>query len=512
MTGATSVDMARPNPTGQGGWLTDKAWISILEMSRNIPAFNGFDKDFEKNLSDWERVYNSPKPQSLKEIWPGNWQDLTLFRRLLVLRILRPDKIIPAIVKLVKKDKELGKKYTSPPPFDLAKSFSDSTNKTPVIFVLSPGADPMTELQKLSVIKNVKWASLSLGQGQSEKAKEAILLAQEQGTWVVLQNCHLAPSFMPILDGIIEQIVEDKGSSFRIWLTSMPSEKFPVSILQNGIKITNEPPKGLRNNILGSYLGIDEPTFNECSKPVAVRRLMWGLCFFNALIIERRKFGPLGWNIPYEFSASDLRISQAQLYDFLKNYESIPFEALKYMVAEANYGGRVTDPMDRRCINMILSDFYTSDALKDGYKYCESGKYFIPADGPISSYVEFIRNEMPQADVTEVFGLHENADITSAINETNALLGTALSLMPRKAGGAGKSQEEILNDIANNILQKLPKNFDVDEAAKKHPIMYNESMNTVLQQELLRFNKLLTEVRSSLINIGKAIKGEVVMS
>jgi dynein heavy chain len=114
--------------------------------------------------------------------------------------------------------------------------------------------------------------------------------------------------------------------------------------------------------------------------------------------------------------------------------------------------------------------------------------------------------------VTEVFGLHENADITSAINETNALLGTALSLMPRKAGGAGKSQEEILNDIANNILQKLPKNFDVDEAAKKHPIMYNESMNTVLQQELLRFNKLLTEVRSSLINIGKAIKGEVVMS
>jgi dynein heavy chain len=63
-----------------------------------------------------------------------------------VIRIIRPDKVISAITKLVKNDKELGKKYTSPPPFDLAKSFSDSTNKTPVIFVLSPGADPMTEL------------------------------------------------------------------------------------------------------------------------------------------------------------------------------------------------------------------------------------------------------------------------------------------------------------------------------------------------------------------------------
>ena len=175
----------------------------------------------------------------------------------------------------------------------------------------------------------------------------------------------------------------------------MPSEKFPVSILQNGIKITNEPPKGLRNNILGSYLGIDETEFESCSKPIALKRLMWGLCFFNALIIERRKYGPLGWNIPYEFSASDLRISQAQLYMFLNYYQEIPFEALKYMVAEANYGGRVTDPMDRRCINLILSDFYTSDVLKDGYKYSESGKYFIPPDGPLSSYIEFIKNEMP---------------------------------------------------------------------------------------------------------------------
>ena len=197
---------------------------------------------------------------------------------------------------------------------------------------------------------------------------------------------------------------------------------------------------------------------------------------------------------------------------FLNYYQEIPFEALKYMVAEANYGGRVTDPMDRRAINLILSDFYTADVLKDGYKYSESGKYYVPPDGPLSSYMDFIKSELPTVDLTEVFGLHDNADITSAINETNQLLGTALSLMPRKAGGAGKSQEEMLQDIAKGILEKLPLNFDIDAAAKKHPIMYNESMNTVLQQELLRFNKLLSEVRSSLINIGKAIKGEVVMS
>ena len=88
---------------------------------------------------------------------------------------------------------------------------------------------------------------------------------------------------MPTLDGMIEEIVEEKGNRFRIWLTSMPSDKFPVTILQNGVKATIEPPKGLKNNILRSYLAIDSTDFESCSKPAAYKALMWGLCFFNAL-------------------------------------------------------------------------------------------------------------------------------------------------------------------------------------------------------------------------------------
>jgi len=145
------------------------------------------------------------------------------------------------------------------------------------------------------------------------------------GTWVVLQNCHLAPSFMPTLDALFEEVVPNPESSFRIWMTTEPSDKFPVTIVQNAVKMTSEPPKGIQQNMIKSYRSITDKEFVDCSKPVAFRRLLWGLCFFNAVILERKKFGPLGWNKAYEFSASDLSISLKQLIQFLDFYDEIPF-------------------------------------------------------------------------------------------------------------------------------------------------------------------------------------------
>lgn len=233
LTGGVSLENPYPNPASE--WLSEKSWSEIVRAS-NLKNLGEFKKSFESNVTEWKNFYDITNPA--QESFPSPYQNIKGLTRLVLLRCIRPDKIVPAVQSYVVE--EMGPKYLEPPQFNLEESYNDSNCCSPLVFILSPGSDPMASLVKFAADKGISKTSLmtiSLGQGQGPIASQMINTALETGQWVVLQNCHLSASWMRELDRICDEVIvpETANEEFRLWLTSYPSRDFPVAILQNGL-------------------------------------------------------------------------------------------------------------------------------------------------------------------------------------------------------------------------------------------------------------------------------------
>ncbi|GLG96114.1 Dynein heavy chain, cytoplasmic-like Protein [Gryllus bimaculatus] len=501
------------NPASE--WLSEKAWLEIQSLEL-LPSFKNFITDFTTYKNDFKRLFDSQAPHEERLI--QQWENkLNHFQRLLVLKSLRPDKVMNALQNYIAHF--MGQRFIEPQTSDVSEIFGDSSNTIPLIFILSPGTDPASELYKFATKMNftTKLFVISLGQGQGPRAEAMMDESMDHGYWVFFQNCHLAPSWMPRLEYLIENIdVSKTHKDFRVWLTSSPSPDFPVPVLQNSSKMTIEPPRGIKANMIRSYTtevtDMKEFFESEDIKLPAFKSLLFALCLFHGACIERRKFGPLGFNIAYEFTSGDLRICISQLKMFILEYDDVPFKVLSYTAGQINYGGRVTDDWDRRCIMNILSDYYDSKVMQPEYKFDKAGAYCQqPSDITLEGCLNYLKT-LPLNDDPDIFGLHANADISCAQQETIKCLTTLLALQPRTVGGQSTSQEEITAERANDILNTTPKPLNVAEISEKYPVQYEESLNTVLVQEIIRYNPLLKLIHNSLTDLLKALKGLVVMS
>ena len=507
--------------------ITDSQWSSLQSLKQMSPEWIPILENMKLNSANWDLWIQDSEPHILA--LPDEFDSkITLFQKLLLIRILRFEKTVYALDVFV--EKFLSKRFTSNVPATMEEAYQDIDPLTPLIFILSNGADPLMNLLAFSKEKKVpndKLFIISLGQGQGPLAEKAIEKALNVGGWAILQNCHLGKSFMPELEKKLEQLENpefvaslntENFQKFRLFLTSMPCTYFPVSILQNGMKLTNEPPKGVKANITKTYneMSIEKFEGNANSKPQAWRKLVFSLACFHAVVQERRKFGALGWNILYEFNDSDLDSSLTMLKIMLENYPEIPWDALTYMTGEINYGGRVTDEWDRRCLLSTLSRFLSEEVLTEGYSFSDSGQYVTMKDeANLQEYLDYIGN-LPNIDKPELFGMHDNANITLQLKETRITLETILNIQPREATGTGSSTEtpdDIVKEILKTFEEKLPMLLKKDaNKESKVKLDYIDSLDICLIQEAERFNKLLLKIRSSIIQLNKALKGEEVMS
>eukprot|EP01028_Stygiella_incarcerata_P003072 TRINITY_DN1583_c0_g3_i1.p1 TRINITY_DN1583_c0_g3~~TRINITY_DN1583_c0_g3_i1.p1 ORF type:complete len:4602 (-),score=1271.77 TRINITY_DN1583_c0_g3_i1:125-13930(-) len=502
-------------------WIPEQGWEDLIRLSELADVFVNLPKDVARDERGWKDWYDLETPEA-SALPSGYDEKLDAFQRLCVLRCFRMDRVYIGVQLFVQK--HMGDKYVQPPVLNYENVFKQSSPYSPIVCMISPGADPATDIFKLADKLGMggnKMKYVALGQGQGPIARQMVETAVTRGQWVLLQNCHLLVVWLRELEKILEKMPKPHND-FRLWMTTEPTPEFPLGILQRSLKVVTEPPNGLKLNMRSTYSRITEEQLEECPHG-AFRPLVYVLTFFHAVVQERRKYGKIGWNVPYDFNESDFRVSLLLLGTYLEKAftygDPVPWESLRYLVGEAMYGGRVTDSFDRRVLVTYL-DEYMGDFLFDTFQpfhffMTDKVDYCLPENAgteklPRDTYALEIE-KMSLVNSPEVFGLHANAEIGYLTNAAKGLWLDLIEMQPRASGSSGGiSREEYIGQVATSIQEKLPEDFDRQLIAKR--IGVPSPTQVVLLQELERWNNLVAVLRDSLRDLKRALVGEFAMS
>ncbi|XP_077377243.1 dynein axonemal heavy chain 10-like [Festucalex cinctus] len=499
-------------------WLPDSSWEDVVKLSELFPGqFDNLPDSVCRNSSEWQSWYDLDAPEQAP--LPMKYDErLTDFQKLLLLRCFRVDRVYRAITDYV--TITMGERYVQPPVISFDVIYEQSTQYSPIVFILSPGSDPGADLMKLADRTGFgsKFKFLAMGQGQEKVALHLLELAASRGQWLMLQNCHLLVKWLKDLEKCIERVPKPHPN-FRLWLTTNPIDDFPIGILQKSLKVVTEAPNGLKLNMRATYSKISHETMTGCPHS-AFRSLVYVLAFFHAVVQERRKYGKIGWNVPYDFSESDFLVCLEILNTYLtkahdQKESNIPWGSIKYLVGEVMYGGRVIDSFDRRILNVYMDEYF-GDFLF--YDFCRfhffknnDVDYKVPSNGPRTIYIDEIES-LPLANTPEVMGLHSNAEIGYYTQAAKDMWLHLIDLQPQTGESGGSiSRDDYITQVAQDIQNKLPATFDLDVIRKKFGTEISPT-SVVLLQELERFNKLIVRMKRSLAELQRALAGEVGMS
>ncbi|XP_009879601.1 PREDICTED: dynein heavy chain 17, axonemal [Charadrius vociferus] len=496
-------------------FLQPQGWGGIKVLSE-MEEFKNLDSDIEGSAKRWKKFVESEVPE--KEVFPKEWKNKSSLQKLCMLRCMRPDRMTYAIRNFV--EEKMGSKYVEGRSIELSKVYKESSPSTPLFFILSPGVDPLKDVEVLGrklnfTIDNGRIHNVSLGQGQEVVAERALEVAATQGHWVILQNIHLVARWLRTLEKTVEQYSLGSHADYRVFMSAEPAPSpeahiIPQGLLENAIKITNEPPTGMYANLHKALDLFTQDTLEMCSKEIEFKCILFALCYFHAVVAERRKFGTQGWNRPYPFNNGDLTISINVLYNYLEANPKVPWDDLRYLFGEIMYGGHITDNWDRRLCRTYLSEYVRAEML-EGEVYLAPG-FLIPPSLDYKGYHEYIDDNLPP-ESPYLYGLHPNAEIGFLTVTSDRLFRTVLEMQPKESdagGGSGVSREEKASFMLDEIIEKLPEPFNMVEimakAADKTPYV------VVAFQECERMNILTHEIRRSLKELDLGLKGELTIT
>lgn len=357
-----------------------------LESYSKQPIFKPVQNHIMEHERDWVPFLEASNPElSVPSPWePSTRKSILLassavqltiitlaaveaIRAMLIIKCLRPDRLLQATASFVRVvfDADL----SSQSSYDLSAMVSDEVPaSTPLALISVLGYDASYRVENL--IQNTGARSSSVAMGSQEGftlADQAIATASRQGSWVLLKNVHLAPSWLGQLEKKLQTL--NPHRNFRLFLTMEAQPSIPVNILRQSRILMNEPPPGIKANLFDSLRSISSSRLSQ--GPAEKIRLYFLLAWFHAVVQERLRYVPLGWSKAYDFNDSDMASAFSTIDTWLNsvakgranvNPATIPWDALRTLIKQSVYGGRIDSDFDQRILDAFVDNLFTPSA------------------------------------------------------------------------------------------------------------------------------------------------------
>ncbi|KAG6054551.1 Dynein heavy chain cytoplasmic [Claviceps sp. LM77 group G4] len=365
--------------------------------------------------SDWDRFFSEELAET---VVPQIWDDKTSttdqsLLSLLLVKLFRMDRFVPAAERFVAE--VFGSEV-----FDFVEDLKDTVNQVsatlPIALVSSPGFDASYKVDNLVERMNVKCTNIAMGSNEGlASADKAISNAAQTGSWVLVKNVHLAPTWLQSLEKRMEALNPQKD--FRLFLSMESSPKIPVNLLRASRVLMYEQPAGVRANMKDSMSSLST---RATKSPVERTRLYLLISFLHAVVQERLRYAPdLGWKGFWEFNDSDYECSAFIVDTWLDSVagkrtniapQNIPWKMMQYLVTET-YGGKIDHEGDFELLRQLVTSILTPDAYEVEHKLVDGpdGGLVVPSGTSLQDFMAWI-HKLPEREPPTYLGLPANAE------------------------------------------------------------------------------------------------------
>lgn len=261
--------------------------------------------------------------------------------------------------------------------------------------------------------------------GQNVVAQKLLTEAFTQGDWIIFENSDSIAEWMPTLECLYINLIKSNeiNDDFRWWFVIEPTHTFPLIMLREGIKFVFEHPPDIPTKILEQYSTeplTDDKYFNNAFTASTLSnwyRCVFALTAFHAVVQERTHFNAIGWSTPYNFDEILFQVSITHLRRFLKQFQTVPYDDLFYLMNDCYYASEIVDENDRRLLHTLLHHFCNKNLESiANYKFFENGEIHIPCESNRKNVIEYLISLTSKCGPNDV-GLHENAQYKRNIKD-----------------------------------------------------------------------------------------------